>query len=232
MTTPPPRNAAPHPRAPGLRLSDAARIFFRHGSPRILVGFAVYAIAYRVWVGGFSVWDVVLASLQVAVQPMTEWLIHVLVLHARPRRIGPFTFDTRLARDHRSHHTDPHEPRWWFIPIPSGILVFAGVAIVSHLVLPQALAATFTLMTVLIGLVYEWTHYLCHSTYKPRWRYLKFLVRHHRLHHFKNEHYWMGVTVVGGDRLLGTLRSPRDVPTSPSCRDVLAAYKKANKSPR
>ena len=224
--------AAQHPRTPGLSLRDAARIFFRQASPRILVGFAVYAVAYRLWVGDFSGWDLALASAQVAFQPMTEWLIHVFVLHARPRRLGPLSLDTRLARDHHSHHTDPHEPRWWFIPISSGILVFAGVAVVSHLVLPQGLAATFTMTTVLIGLFYEWTHYLCHSTYKPRSAYYKFLVRHHRLHHFKNEHYWMGVTVVGGDRLLGTLESPRDVPTSPSCRDVLAAYAAADKKPR
>ncbi len=221
-----------HPRTPGLQLSDARRIFFRHASPRILVGFLVYAVAYRLWVGGFTGWDLALASLQLAVQPLTEWLVHVFVLHQRPRRIGRWTLDTRLARDHRTHHEDPHAPRWWFIPVPSGILVFGGVALLSHLVLPQGLAATFTLMTVGVGLFYEWTHYVCHSTYKPRSRYFKFLVRHHRLHHFKNEHYWMGVTVVGGDRLLGTLKSPRDVETSPSCRDVLAAYKAADRSPR
>lgn len=224
--------AATHPREPGLRLADAARLFFRHASPRLLVGFAVYAVAYRFWVGGFTVWDFALVSLQVALQPMTEWLVHVLVLHARPRKVGPVTLDTRLARDHRSHHSDPHAPRWWFIPVLSGILVFVGGAVVAHLLLPQGLAATFIATSVLMALVYEWTHYLCHCTYKPSSRYLKFLVRHHRLHHFKNEHYWMGVTVVGGDRLLGTLKSPRDVETSPSCKDVLAAYKAANKSPR
>ena len=72
--------AATHPREPGLRLADAARLFFRHASPRLLVGFAVYAVAYRLWVGGFTVWDFALVSLQVALQPMTEWLVHVLVL--------------------------------------------------------------------------------------------------------------------------------------------------------
>jgi len=223
---------AEHPRAPGLRLLDAARIFSRYASPRIMVGFAVYAIAYRIWVGGFTMWDVGLVSLQVALQPLTEWLIHVFVLHARPRRVGSVTLDTRLAHDHRAHHVDPHEPRWWFIPVLSGIGVFVGVAVFSHLVLPRGLAATFILTSVLIALAYEWTHFLCHSTYKPRSRYLKFLVRHHRLHHFKNERYWMGVTLVGGDRLLGTLVSPRVVDTSPTCRDVLAAYEAARKSPR
>ena len=45
--------------------------------------------------------------------------------------------------------------------------------------------------------------------------------RNHRLHHFKNEHYWMGVTMHLGDRVLGTLASPKEVPTSPTCRDLL-----------
>ncbi len=223
---------ATHPRAPGLSLRDAAAVFSRAPSARILVGFAVYAIAYRVWVGGFGGWDLALVGFQLALQPLTEWFVHVFVLHLRPRKLGPFTFDTRLARDHRAHHSDPHEPRWWYIPVPSGILLFVAMAIVSHLVLPQSLAATFLMTAVLIGLVYEWTHYLCHSTYRPKSRYLKRLVRHHRLHHFKNERYWMGVTVLGGDRLLGTMRSPRDVDTSPTCKDVLAAYAKASKSTR
>ncbi|MEM6291449.1 MAG: sterol desaturase family protein [Myxococcota bacterium] len=225
-------NRATHPRTPGLSLADAARIFSRAASARILVAFAVHALAYRLWVGGFSRWDVLLVVGQIALQPFTEWVVHVFVLHLRPRRLGRFTLDTRLAKDHRAHHQDPHEPRWWFIPVPSLVPSFIGPAIVAHLVLPAGLAATFALTAILIGLAYEWTHYLCHSTYKPRSKAMKRLVRNHRLHHFKNERFWMGVTLLAGDRLLGTMKSPRDVDTSPTCRDVLAAYKAADKSPR
>lgn len=223
---------ATHPRTPNLSLRDAVRLFGRSASARILVGLTIYALAYKLWVGGWSRWDLLLVVGQLAIQPLTEWVVHVFVLHQKPRRIGPWTFDTRLAHDHRKHHTDPHDPKWWYIPTSSGLLLFVVMGLGAHLVLPQAIAATFILTAVAIGLVYEWTHYLCHSTYRPRSRYLKRLVRHHRLHHFKNEHYWMGVTVHGGDRLLGTLVSPREVETSPSCRDVLAAYKEASKKPR
>jgi len=31
--------------------------------------------------------------------------------------------------------------------------------------------------------------------------------RNHRLHHFQNENYWFGLTMLSGDRLLGTLPS-------------------------
>ena len=37
------------------------------------------------------------------------------------------------------------------------------------------------------------------------------LWRNHRLHHCKNEHYWFGVTMLSGDRLLGTAPAVADV---------------------
>jgi hypothetical protein len=46
------------------------------------------------------------------------------------------------------------------------------------------------------------------------------LWRYHRLHHFKNEHYWQGVTMHLGDRVLGTLPDHTKVPTSPTCRTL------------
>ena len=39
--------------------------------------------------------------------------------------------------------------------------------------------------------------------------------RNHRLHHYKNEHYWFTVTSAGtADRLFGTYPDPETVPTS------------------
>lgn len=71
-----------------------------------------------------------------------------------------------------------------------------------------------------LGLVYEWTHYLCHSSWRPRSAFYRELWKLHRLHHFKNENYWMGVTMHAGDRLMGTLPEVGDVETSPTCRNL------------
>jgi len=44
--------------------------------------------------------------------------------------------------------------------------------------------------------------------------------RNHRLHHFKNERYWFGVTSTVGDRVIGTLPDQSTVPRSPTARSL------------
>jgi sterol desaturase/sphingolipid hydroxylase (fatty acid hydroxylase superfamily) len=45
--------------------------------------------------------------------------------------------------------------------------------------------------------------------------------RNHRLHHYKNEHYWFTVTSAGtADRLFGTYPDPASVQTSPTVRSL------------
>ena len=48
--------------------------------------------------------------------PLVEWLIHVFILHWRPRRIAGVEVDSLLARDHRRHHADPRDVPLVFIP--------------------------------------------------------------------------------------------------------------------
>ena len=75
-----------------------------------------------------------------------------------------------------------------------------------------------------IGMVYEWTHYLVHTDYKAKHGLYRTIWRNHRLHHFKNEHYWYAVTSPGiADRVLGTYPDPQTVPTSPTARNLFAA---------
>ena len=82
-------------------------------------------------------------------------------------------------------------------------------------------AAVTGLLTgyVLVAL-YEWTHFLIHTAHRPRSRYYRSIWRNHRLHHFKNEHYWHGITNTVSDRVLGTLRDQREVPRSPTARTL------------
>ena len=81
------------------------------------------------------------------------------------------------------------------------------------------LGLTFLVSVAGLGLVYEWTHYLVHSDYRPRSTAFRAVWRNHRLHHYKNEHYWFTVTSAGtADRLLGTYPEPSAVETSPTVR--------------
>ena len=209
------------PRVPGLTLLDAAQIFVRRRSPRHILAMLVAFGVARLVVGAFSGWDLVLAGAIVALHPMTEWVIHTGVLHWRPRRLGRLEVDMHLSSEHRKHHVAPNDERYWFIPVRSGLVGLAIVMVVGWIALPTVeLWLTLMVVTHVIGLTYEWTHYLCHTSYRPRGRVFKRIWRHHRLHHFKNEHYWMGVTMHLGDRILGTNPDVKAVPTSPTCRHL------------
>ena len=51
-------------------------------------------------------------------------------------------------------------------------------------------------------------------------RYYRSIWRTHRLHHFKNEHYWHGITNTISDRALGTFPEQREVERSRTARDL------------
>jgi sterol desaturase/sphingolipid hydroxylase (fatty acid hydroxylase superfamily) len=154
-----------------------------------------------------------------------EWLIHVFILHWRPRKVAGVLVDSELARDHRRHHRDPRDIPLVFIPWRSLIGVIIGDFAISLFAFPRlGQGLTFLVAVALTGLLYEWTHYLIHSDYRPRSRVYKAVWRNHRLHHYKNEHYWFTVTSTStADRLFGTYPDPATVKTSPTAKNLHGA---------
>ena len=151
-------------------------------------------------------------------------LIHVFILHWRPRRVGTLTIDPLLAREHRRHHLDPRDIPLIFIPWKALLWVLPlGVAI-ALLAFPRlGLGLTYLVFITVLGLGYEWTHYLIHSEYKPKTRVYRAIWRNHRQHHYKNEHYWYTVTSSGtADRVLGTYPHPATTPNSPTAKNLHA----------
>lgn len=211
-------------RAAKLSLGEALLEFVKHPSPWMIGSLLAGAVVARVVVGNWRVSDLLAPAVYVALFPVMEWVIHVFVLHWRPRTWGRLTLDTLLARKHRAHHRDPRDIPLVFIPWQTLLPVIASVAVVPLLAFPHpGQALTFTITVALTGLVYEWTHYLVHTDYKPRSRVYRAVYRHHRLHHFKNENFWLTVTTANtADRLFGTNPDPADVPTSPTAKDLHA----------
>lgn len=209
----------------GVTLTAAAREFWRHLSPWLLAVALVVSLVARILVGDFRFGDALLPVLMLAGFPFLEWMMHVIVLHWRPRRIGRFTVDPMLARKHREHHVDPREIPLIFIPLQSLYGALGSALIIGLWLIPRtALGLTFMVVTFAIGLVYEWTHYLVHTDYHPRHVIYRAIWRNHRLHHYKNEHYWFAVTTPGtADRVLGTYPDPQSIPTSPTARNLYAA---------
>jgi hypothetical protein len=205
-----------------MTLGEAIAEFVKHPSPWMMASIVVGALVARVVVGDWRVSDLWAPLAFVAVFPLIEWVIHVFVLHWRPRRVGRITLDTLLARKHRAHHADPRDVPLVFIPWQTMIGLMVATPVLPLLLFPRVgQALTFVLTMGLAGMVYEWTHYLIHTDYKPRSRVFKAVYRHHRLHHFKNENYWLTVTTANtADRLLGTNPDPATVPTSPTAKNL------------
>jgi hypothetical protein len=204
----------------GLTLAGARRLFARQVTPKLIALALVGSLAARVAVGRCGWRDLLVPLVILAAQPFTEWLIHVFLLHFRPRRIGPVRIDPLVARKHRAHHADPKDLVLVFVPLPALLLLIGGVAAISLVAFSAPIALTAMLSAYAMLATYEWTHFLIHSTYRPRRALYRYVWRAHRNHHFRNEHYWFGVTMHLADHVLGTFPEKTAVGVSPTARTL------------
>lgn len=206
-------------------LPNHARLWARQSSVRMIGGYLVASLALRLWLGRWSWADLIGPLVILALEPFTEWMIHVHLLHWRPKQFRGRTLDPLTARKHRAHHADPRDLT--LVLVPSAVLKF-GLPIAAVLALGLSRldphAATALTAGYAMFLAYEWTHFLIHSKYKPRHAYYRLLWRHHRNHHFRNEHYWFGVTMDLGDRVLRTKPAKDAVPVSPTAKNLAAGW--------
>ncbi len=196
--------------------------FLRHPSPWMIAATLVAAVSWRIVEDDWRLTDVWAPVILVALFPVLEWVIHVFVLHWRPRRVAGLMIDSELARDHRRHHADPRDIPLVFIPWRSLIAVIATDVAIAMFAFPRlGQGLTFLAAIAATGLLYEWSHYLIHSDYKPKTATYKAIWRNHRLHHYKNEHYWFTVTSTStADRLFGTYPVPGAIKASPTAKNL------------
>jgi hypothetical protein len=183
----------------------------------VLGPIVIATVVLRLVLGGWRWWDVGVAGIILGLQPFTEWLIHVFILHFKPRRIGPLTIDPLGSRRHRQHHGDPKV--LGLVLVPRQILVSSvilEIPIMWALTQSWRLALSGMATAYSMYLAYEWIHFLIHSSYKPRRWYYGYVYRAHRLHHYRNEKYWFGVTVHVADHVLRTFPQKNEVPVSPT----------------
>ncbi|MFI5717239.1 sterol desaturase family protein [Nocardia sp. NPDC051750] len=215
-----------HARRTRLTLRQVLRGFVRAPSPWVILTLLAGAATARMLVGDWRITDALVPVLMIAAFPFVEWIIHVCVLHWRPRTLGRWRVDSLLARKHREHHADPRRSELVFIPWQTFLWLLPALLVIAFLAFGRpGLALTFLTGVGVLGLVYEWTHYLVHTDYQPRGAVLRAVRRNHRLHHFKNEHYWFAVTTAGtADRVLGTYPDPARTPNSPTVKALHAPH--------
>jgi hypothetical protein len=200
---------------------EAWGIFSRKRAPRMIAAAIVLAAGVRLALGGFSWRDAAAVAFMLVVYPFGEWAIHVYLLHSR--------VDIPSTISHREHHEDPQDMNLinfgpvealaiLFVAAPLAVGLGAGLAALIPGPLPLGpLVTSLATAYVLIG-VYEWVHFLIHTSHVPRSRYYRSIWRNHRLHHFKNEHFWHGITNTVSDRVLGTNPDQREVERSRTAR--------------
>ena len=203
-------------------LRQTAVEFWKHPSPWMILTLLAAAVAWRLIEGNWRWSDLIGPAVLVALFPFIEWTIHVFVLHYRPRELAGRMLDYQLARDHRRHHMDPRDIPLVFIPWQS-LAVLAPIGItIALLAFPRlGQALSFIIASYITMFIYEWTHYLIHSDYKAKHAFYRAIWRNHRLHHYKNEHYWFGVSTSGtSDWVLGTRPDPATVAASPTAKNL------------
>jgi hypothetical protein len=204
---------------------QAWRAFSRKTAPRMMAVAIALAIAARVAIGGWSWRDAAAVAAMLVIYPFGEWAIHVHLLHSK--------LDLPSTRSHRQHHEAPQRLDLInFGPVeallilllaaPAGVAVGAAIAALIPGPLPFAPLVTMLVTAYLLIAFYEWIHFLIHTSYVPRSRYYKRVWRNHRLHHFKNEHYWHGITNTISDTVLGTNPDQKMVPRSRTARSLHA----------
>jgi hypothetical protein len=206
------------------------REFFGHFSPRAALTGVALALAARIYIGEWSWRDVIPPLALIAAQPFVEWVIHKYLLHLPPFELFGRRIELYGSIQHRNHHRAPADLDRVLL---HGIEVVSFLVQIALVVWLLTLAAgkaggvpvlPLTLTGVLfayLGLFrYEWSHFLIHTPYVPKTRWYRAIWRNHRLHHFKNEGYWMGVSSNLGDRLLGTNPDQRAVQKSPTARTL------------
>jgi hypothetical protein len=212
-------------------LDNAFREFRAKRSPKFLAAGVALALAGRVVVGDFSWRDVVAVVAMLVIYPFGEWAIHVYLLHMPPFKLRGRSYYLPTSKAHWAHHKQPRdldmillEPREVLALLLLAVPTAVGLSALLVSLLPGPTPWPALLTELLTGYVlvalYEWTHFLIHTAHRPKTRLYRSVWQTHRLHHFKNEHYWHGITNTIADRVLGTFPDHREVEQSATARTL------------
>lgn len=195
--------------------------FFRHGSNAVIVVAILAGVAtFATGVVPFSWTGAVAGALVFFV---SEYTTHRFLFHARPSAISwVVNLQHRL---HYDHHIDPPKLELLFLPIwfvlPTALAYFTLFLLITHSV-ATALSALFGVLGA--TLYYEWAHYVAHIPFTPMTPLGKFMKKYHLWHHFKNEHYWFGVSNPTMDFVGGTYRNVDRVRRSTTVREIWRVF--------
>ncbi len=195
-----------------------ARTFFQHGSNVFIVLTLVSLSVSLVWNGaGARTLGLVLAG--IAIFFLAEYFTHRFQLHAPP--VGNSFMKRLQRRMHYDHHVEPNRLDLLFLPIWYAIPAVALYALVYHKLTGSVEVTQALLVGNLLGLLYyEYVHFSAHVNITPSTPWGRYMKKYHLWHHYKNEHYWYGVTNPLFDYLFGTYKDQSEAERSTTVRDL------------
>jgi hypothetical protein len=203
-----------------IGMAGAAVGYCKLRCARLLLVVTATAWIVRGVLGQWNWIDLAIGVGIVVTWPVQEWLVHVFLLHLKPFTLMGRRFDPIVASNHRNHHRNPWDPELGITPMHMIWIYAAGLPGIWAIAFAAPQAMTGVAMYLSLLLNYEWVHYLIHTSYVPRSALYRRLWRNHRLHHFKNEHFWYNVTMLSGDKLLHTRPSAQEAARSPTCLNL------------
>jgi 4-hydroxysphinganine ceramide fatty acyl 2-hydroxylase len=150
---------------------------------------------------------------------LSEYTFHRFLFHAPPSGRGwLLSLQRRL---HYDHHVEPGRLDLLFLPLWFAVPNLALTGLIAWAFLGDwASAVSVVLGAILALLHYEWVHYAAHVPYRPRTHFGRWMKRYHLWHHFKNEHYWFGVSSPVLDFAYRTWRQPDGIARSTTAREL------------
>ncbi len=210
-------NAYPNPKTG----REFVKAFYGHLSPRILTALVLGLVGTRLYLGNWSYADLIAPLAILAFWPVLEWLIHVHLLHMKPFKLFGKTIDPNVGRTHRAHHANPADLSDITINKEVFPTVVPVLFVLAYWLFPTVELATGALAAFFIlSLHYEFCHFIGHTAWCPPINYYRRRQRMHRLHHYRDERLWWGVSTGIGDVLLGTAPDIKSVEKSPTVHNV------------
>lgn len=171
---------------------------------------AAIAILSKSYWGEWYWWDYVIICSFFVFRGVMEWVIHSWIYHANPLPIVGIRLYGEAYRQHVEHHQNPKDLARLLITYKGIVILALFTFVVSSLFFQSInLAFTMVLGLVVVGLMIEVIHLVCHSDIPHASRAMRRVVWLHRYHHKCDGKNFYGVSSSLGDRLFGTFPSHR-----------------------
>ena len=130
-----------------------------------------------------------------------EYTGHRFVFHSHPKS----DFGKKmLYLIHGAHHDYPNDPKRLVVPPIVSVTVGILLELLSYYLFGAFYSAPFFAILVFSYLVYDWFHYASHHmTIKNK--YIRMLIKHHLLHHYRDPDNGFGFTTTLWDRLMNSM---------------------------